>query len=353
MKGFVSGLMMATAMVLSATAAEAGAIAPNATPITFDPGIGSNLTVSGQLSGLAYYQTNATHAFPGDNSSYLDLDNAMVGIAKTDGIFQFDVQAGEYDFPVVGYPYTKASTTTSDTFGVVPIAYAKLQLSDTFSVEAGKLPTLIGAELPFTTQNANIERGLLWNQEPLISRGVQANYASGPLSVSVSWNDGNYTNRWNTFSGLISYAIDSVNTLAFDAAITGDSGPYAKNQIYDLMYTYSNAPWTVGPYVQYQTQSGNGDEWGVGLLASYQFTPTWSLNGRIEYEDSSNSSGLLIYGPGSSAFSATITPTWQKGIFFVRGELSYASLGSNSLGFGKLDNKNDTFRAMLETGVSF
>ena len=115
----------------------------------------------------------------------------------------------------------------------------------------------------------------------------------------------------------------------------------------------SDAPWTVGPYVQYQTQSGNGDEWGVGLLASYQFTPEWSLNGRVEYEDSSNNSGLFVYGPGSSAFSATITPTWQKGIFFIRGELSYASLGSNSLGFGKLDNKNDTFRAMLETGISF
>jgi hypothetical protein len=345
--------MMAGALALSATAAQAGAIAANSTPITFDPGIGSSLTVSGTLSGLAYYQTNPTHAFSGDHSTYLDLDNAMVGIAKTDGIFQFDVQAGEYDFPVVGFPYTKASTTTSGTFGVVPIAYAKLQLTDEFSVSAGKLPTLIGAELPFTTQNANIERGLLWNQEPLVSRGVQANYASGPVSVAVSWNDGNYTNLWNTFSGLISYAIDGANTLAFDASITGGSGPFAKLDTYNLMYTYSNAPWTVGPYLQYQTQSGNGNEWGIGLLASYQFTPEWSLNGRVEYEDSSNSSGLFVYGPGSNAFSATITPTWQKGIFFVRGELSYASLGSNALGFGTAGNKNDTFRALLETGISF
>ena len=349
---FVSGLMMAGALALSATAAQAGAIAPNAMPISFDAGFG-NIAVGGQITGLAYYQTNSTHAFPGDHETYLDLDNAMVSLAKTDGFFQFFVQAGEYSFPTVGYPYEKASTTTSDTFGVVPIAYAKLQLSDTFSVSAGKLPTLIGAELPFTTQNQNIERGLLWEQEPLISRGVQLNYASGPLSVAVSWNDGLYTNVFNTFSGLISYAFDSANTLAFDASITGNGGPYAKNDIYDLMYTYNNAPWTVGPYVQYQTQSGNGDEWGVGLLAAYQFTPTWSLNGRLEYEDASSDSGLLPFGVGSNAFTATITPTWQKGIFFVRGELSYASLGSNSLGYGKLYNKNDTFRALLETGVSF
>lgn len=346
--------MLAGAVALSATAAQAGAIAPNATPITFDPGIGSNLTVSGTLSGLAYYQTNATHAYSGDQQTYLDLDNALISIAKTDGVFQFFVEGGEYDFPTVGYPYTKASETTSDSFGVIPIAYAKLQLSDTFSVEAGKLPTLIGAELPFTAQNANIERGLLWNQEPLISRGVQANYASGPLSVSVSWNDGYYSNVWNTFSGLISYAFDSVNTLAFDVESTPDTAHSTGSSIYDLMYTYSNAPWTVGPYVQYQTASdGGGDEWGVGLLASYQFTPTWSLNGRLEYEDSSNHSTLLPFGMGSNAFTATVTPTWQKGIFFVRGELSYTDLGSNSLGYGKFDNKSDQFRAMLETGISF
>jgi hypothetical protein len=37
----ISGLMMAGALALSATAAQAGAIAGNSTPITFDSGFGN------------------------------------------------------------------------------------------------------------------------------------------------------------------------------------------------------------------------------------------------------------------------------------------------------------------------
>jgi hypothetical protein len=356
--------MMAGALALSATAAQAGAIAANSTPITVDPGIGSNLTVSGTLSGLAFYQTNAEHAAPGDSQTWADIDNAMVGIAKTDGFFQFDIQAGLYDFPTVGNPYVKATTTNSSTFGVVPIAYGKFQLSDTFSVSAGKLPTLVGAELPFTTQNINIERGLLWWQEPLVSRGVQANYASGPLSVAVSWNDGYYTNVWNSFSGLISYAFDSANTLAFDTSITEDTHATTGHQLYNLMYTYSSGDWMVGPYAQYESYDhSGGSEWGIGVLAAYQLTPTWSLNGRVEYEDTTDAGLEYAFPvPGyekADAFSVTFTPTWQKGIYFVRGELSYTDLPTYAhvsfigKGFGTAGTDADQFRAMIETGVQF
>ena len=74
-------------------------------------------------------------------------------------------------------------------------------LADSFSIEAGKLPTLIGDEYTFTFENMNIERGLLWNQEPAVSRGVQANYTAGPLTSRVSWNDGYYSNVYNWISG--------------------------------------------------------------------------------------------------------------------------------------------------------
>lgn len=361
MKNFVSGLLLAGAMsLIAAGSAEAGAIAANPNPITFDAGFG-NITVGGSLTGLAFYQNNAEHASPGDAETWADIDNAMVSIAKTDGFFQFFVEGGLYSFPTVGNPYDKSSDQNS-LLGVVPVAYAKFQLTDEFSIQAGKLPTLVGAELPFTTQNANIERGLLWWQEPIVSRGVQANYASGPLSISVSWNDGYYSNVWNTFSGLISYAINDANTLAFDTSITPDRGLIDGHQIYDLMYTYNAAPWTVGPYVQYENYShSGGSEWGIGVLASYQFTPEWSLNGRVEYETASSDCCALEYGPSSSAWSLTVTPTWQKGIFFIRGEASYTTLpdythftiGSTTfgLGFGTTGGKSDQFRALVETGI--
>jgi hypothetical protein len=373
MKKLVSGLLLSGALAVVSSGAHAAPIAANASPISIDTPLGA-VNISGQLSGLAFYQNNAVHAYPGDSETYFDVDNATVTVSKTTGMFQFYVQGGDYSFPTVGVPYDKSSDQNSF-FGAVPIAYGKIQFNDAFSISAGKLPTLVGTELGFTPQNLNIERGLLWYQEPLYSRGVQVNYASGPLSIAVSWNDGAYTNVWSSFSGLISYAIDSENTVAFDASVTPDMTNHLYEdrrpgqQIYDLMYTYASGPWTINPYIQYQNYNdhpsyypvfggkrSSGSDWGFAVLAGYQFTPEWSLNGRVEYETASGGSPdfyPLVYGPGSNAWSFTITPTYQKGIFFARGELSYASLGSFETGYGSDEDKSDQFRAMVETGIVF
>jgi hypothetical protein len=378
MKFSVSGMLVASALALSAgsayadaltTPAMTGPLTANPTPISFDSGIlDSPIYVTGAVTGLAQYQSNADHVNSGDGSTMIDLDNAWVSLQKTTGLFQFYVQAGLYSYPTLGQPYERSDDTTSGTFGAVPVAYAKLQLSDTFSVEAGKLPTLIGAEYANTTQNMNIERGLLWEQEPINSRGVQANYASGPLSISLSWNDGTYTNVWNTGSALISYAFDSANTLAAAASYTPGTGAFGlSNQIYNLIYTYNAAPFVLNPYVQYQKYDTSiagvhSENYGVGVLASYQFTPTWSLAGRVEYETISGFKifgAELGFGAKKEGYSFTVTPTWQKGIFFIRGEGSYTNvepyddLEGGPTGFGRSGTKDDQFRALLETGVIF
>jgi hypothetical protein len=357
-----------------ATPAMAGPLTSDGTPLSFDGGFGT-LYAGAALTGLAFYQSNASHAYPGDTATGFDLSNGQVWLEKNDGLIQFYVQGGIYSIPSVGASYVRSSQLTSHTFGSVAEGYVKIAPSDSFSVEIGKLPTLLGSEYTFTFQNMNIERGLLWNQEPAISRGVQANYASGPLTISVSWNDGYYSNRYDTLSGLISYAFNSANTLAF--AGSGNLGKsnaasFATNfilnnsQIYDLMYTYTAAPWTVSPYVQYQNIDKRSSffpivasmsDWGFGLLANYNFTPTFNLAGRAEYETSSGGiSGFetpLPYGAGSKVFSLTLTPTWQIKQFFVRGEASYTSLSHAAPGleFGKSFDKSDQFRLMVETGV--
>jgi hypothetical protein len=375
MKKLVSGLLLAAAFGMGAahadpvaTPAMGGSITNNPSPMSFDSGYG-DIFVTGALSGLAQYQSNATHLASGDGSSTADLSNAWVAIQKSDGLVQFYVQAGLYSFPTVGSPYEKSDDIGHDTFGYVPIAYLKLQLSDSFSVQAGKLPTLVGAELPTTVQNINIERGLLWFQEPLVSRGVQVNYASGPFSLSLSWNDGGYSNVWNTFSGLASYAMGDAGTIAFDTSITPARDFVAASQIYDLMYSVTSGSWFFGPYLQYQhydsTKAGGltiapgASDWGIGVLANYTISDTWSLGLRGEYEDSSGDGSAFIYGPGSDAWSFTVTPTWKKGIFFIRGEASYTTVGDYfkfagvGAGFGKSGTKSDQFRALLETGIVF
>jgi hypothetical protein len=368
-------------LLLTATAAYAdplsspgtsGPLSNNPAPISFDSRFGP-IYVSGQLTGLAFLQSNPQHAFPGDSSHTLDLTNGQIEVQKTDGLIQFYVQAGLYSFPTVGAPYENASHNTSDTYGVVPVAYLKIVPDDNWSIEAGKLPTLIGPESGFTFQNMNIERGMLWFQEPVVSRGVQVNYASGPVSLSLSWNDGFYSDRFNWASGLVTWTIDSANTLAFDAGANigrTDYGTFTANyflnngQIYDLMYTYNAAPWTVTPYVQYQRVDSSAslgivkqmDDWGFGLLGTYTFDPHWSLGGRVEYETSSG--GLpaqfpLAYGQGSREWSFTVTPTYQISRWFIRAEASYVTLANNSSGFGSTFTKPDQFRGLLEFGVDF
>lgn len=375
MKRLVALLLLTTTAAYADPLASPGTSGPlsnNPTPISFDAGLGP-IYVSGQATGLAFLQSNPQHEFPGDSDHTLDLTNAQVELQKTDGLIQFYVQAGLYSFPAVGAPYEKASDNTSDTFGVVPVAYLKIVPNDSFSIEAGKLTTLIGPESGFTFQNMNIERGLLWTQEPTVSRGVQANYTNGPIALSVSWNDGYYSDRFNWASGLVTWTIDSANSLAFDAGANVGKTDYStftanyflnNGQIYDLMYAYSNAPWTVAPYAQYQRMDSSPslgivksmDDWGFGLLGTYAFNPNWSLSGRVEYQNSGG--GLpgqftLPYGQGAKEWSFTATPTYQISRWFIRGELSYASLDHNASGFGTAFDKSDQFRGLLEAGITF
>ena len=95
------------------------------------------------------------------------------------------------------------------------------------------------------------------------------------------------------------------------------------------------------------------------MLAKYAVTPEFSLGARAEYISSSGdaASGApnLLYGPGSKAWSATVTPTWQKGVLFVRGELSYVRLTDYApgLGFGAAGDDRGQVRAMAEAGILF
>ena len=76
--------------------------------------------------------------------------------------------------------------TISDLYGPVPVAFLKLQPGKNTSIEIGSLPTLIGAEYTFTFENMNVERGLLWNQENAVNRGIQINQTIGKFSGSLS-----------------------------------------------------------------------------------------------------------------------------------------------------------------------
>jgi len=90
----------------------------------------------------------------------------------------------------------------------------------------------------------------------------------------------------------------------------------------------------------------------------------FSIAGRAEYIASSGGDcGVaadcaptnLFYGPKSRAWSLTVTPTYQRGIFFARTELSYTRIDrvTEGYGFGSNFDKRDQVRGMFEAGVLF
>src|SRR5262249_49101481 len=133
-----------------------GPLVPNANPYSIDGGPLGNIYVDGIVSGFGMTQSNPTAV---DHFDRLDLDNGQIFIQKNDGLVQFYLQAGGYTLPSLGTSYRDIVNSTGDLFGPVPVAYLKLAPSEHFSVQAGKLFTLIGAENTFTFQNYNIERG--------------------------------------------------------------------------------------------------------------------------------------------------------------------------------------------------
>jgi len=361
------------------TPAMSGPLAVNPNPMTFDLGfLGKKLYLTGAVTGLGQWQNNVA---PGDHRALVDLSNAQIFINKTDGVYQYFLQVGAYSLPDLGTPYLSASKTPKATYGLLSQGFIKIAPNSNFSIEAGALPTLIGAEYTFSFENMNIERGLLWNQEPAVSRGVQVNYTAGPVAFALSWNDGFYSKHYSWLSGSATWTINKTNTLAFVGAgntehtnVATSATPLLLNneQIYNVIYTHTEGPWIVSPYFQYTHVPSipaigvlhDASTYSAALFVNYTFDSKSKFSGfslpvRVEYISSTgnalNGAPNLIYGPGSKAWSITVTPTYQYKIYFVRAEFSYVDASSTTPGsvFGPTGTATSQTRGLIETGVLF
>lgn len=341
-------------------------------PATFDAGPLGKLSANAIVSGFGLWQDNH---IPGDDIGQAALSNGQIFIQKADGKVQYFIEAGAYALPSLGTPFLPADKTVSDFYGPVPVAFLKLQAGKTTQLLIGELPTLIGAEYTFTFENMNIERGLLWNQENAINRGIQINQTLGKyLTASLSWNDGFYSNRYSWLSGSLTFT-KGPHALAFVAG--GNAGQTAyqtaatpvqnNSSIYNVIYTYTKGAWLIQPYFQYTnvpTNAAIGVDKGAStsggaFLISRVFKHGFSLPARVEYITSSGSTSdeavNLMYGPGSAATGITVTPTVQKGAMFFRGDLSWVHASSYAPGyvFGSAGTNPNQARAVAEIGFVF
>jgi hypothetical protein len=342
-------------------------------PATFDAGPLGRLSVNGIVTGFAQFQNNYV---PGDNNSQATLSNGQIFIQKADGKLQYYIQAGVYTMPTLSVPFVNAQNTVNNFYGPVPVAYLKWQAAKNTQFLIGSLPTLMGAESTFTYQNFNIERGLVWNQENAINRGIQVNQTMGKyLSASISWNDGYYSNRYSWLSGSATFTkgphslvYDGMGNLGQTKFQTAATPVQNNSYMHTVIYTFTKGAWIVQPYFQYSkvpTNAKVGVEKGTSSTGgafnvSYAFKKGFSLPARVEYITSSGSAidgsvNLLGFGAGSAGTSFTATPTYQKGGMYVRSDLAWVHASSYTPGavFGKTGTAADQFRGVLEFGFIF
>jgi hypothetical protein len=342
-------------------------------PATFDAGPFGKLSVNGIVTGFAQFQNNPV---PGDDNAQATLSNGQIFIQKADGKFQWFVQAGVYTMPTLSVPFVNAQNTVNNFFGPVPVAYAKWQAAKNTQFLVGSLPTLMGAESTFTYQNFNIERGIVWNQENAINRGIQVNQTIGKyLSAALSWNDGYYSNRCSWLSGSAtltkgphSLVYDGMGNLGQTVYQTAATPIQNNGYMHAVIYTYTKGPWIISPYFQYGKLPANvrvgvpkaTSATGGALNVSYAFKSGFSLPVRVESITSSGSAtdgsvNLLGFGAGSGGTTFTATPTYQKGGMYVRSDLAWVRATNYTPGsvFGKTGTDANQFRAVLEFGFIF
>ena len=343
-------------------------------PATFDAGPLGKLSVNGIITGYSVFQNNP---MPGDDNAQATLSNGQIFIQKADGKLQYYIQAGVYTMPTLSVPFADAQHTVSNFYGPVPVAYLKLQAAKNTQFLIGSLPTLMGAESTFTYQNFNIERGIVWNQENAINRGIQVNQTLGKyLSAAISWNDGYYSNRYSWLSGSAtltkgphSLVYDGMGNLGQTVYQTSAMPNYLNNgYMHAVIYTYTKGPWIVSPYFQYGKVPTNTKVFvpkgtsatGGAINASYAFKSGFSLPARLEFLTSSGSTSdgsvnMVGFGPGSGGVTFTATPTYQKGGIYLRSDLAWVHATSYTPGnvFGKTGTDADQFRGVLEFGFIF
>ncbi len=371
-------------MLQSATALTSPANIP------LDAGPLGTLQLSGGVDGYAYGQTGTSpHGAPGgsaagDSATGVNLSNAMIGLQKTSGVFQFTLDLGAVNgLPTLGLAYPKASLKVYRASPVY-LGYITIAPANTpFTISIGQINSLEGYEGGLDWQNANIFTSAMWFISNQNSLGVSGTYAKGPLSVSVAYGDGWDTRVFNFLQASVTYTIDSANSL--DVYYGGNLGrtggnaityfqmpvgaaPYLVNsQTFGAYDAYTRGNLTLVPELQYvyakpdqrvsiAKYTGN---FSAALFADYGFGASpYSLGAMASYFDNVGAQGNWYIAPRAAGFGVELTPTWQHKAFFARLSVGYVYLlntgkGTGYPAYGTAGNGRNVLQSAFEAGILF
>jgi len=340
--------------------------------------------LSGVLRGMETLTTNvnatgnlANGGGP-DQASRFNISSAFLNVTRNTGTLRYGASAGIYNIPVLGVSGNKTLEAGANTnlYGPLPSIYASINPNEQLSITVGKLATLIGQEYTYTYLNSNIQRGLVWNMETAVSRGVRLSATGRKYTGALEVNDGFYSGHFLGLEGSLTLATDANTTYQFVFVIPNANAPanptasVANKQLLNFMYTATRGRWTLAPYLlfvrspQSSTLGYTSAEsaYGIVFLSTYTLNRSWSVASRIEdianqsrANDLSPNADLVGYGPGSGAWTFTVTPTYRYKQLLIRAEVSQVNARSAAAGaaFGFSGNQRNQFRIVIESGLQF
>ncbi len=222
------------------------------------------------------------------------------------------------------------------------------------------------------------------------SRGVEGNFTKGPISVSVTYGDGNDTGVFNYMTFLATYNFNKTDNLnLFGGVELSPTGPNAfgyggttvganglnsvNNNIFGAWYTKQLGNLSLTPEVQYQYSTplhryaGAGFEipkytsnFGAALFADYAFgSSPYSIGAWVEYATSNGDSTWFI-APHAELVGFSVAPTWQYKNLYARLNAGYVHLLNGSYSgtgvtgaYGDNGTGRDQMIGMLEGGLLF
>ena len=234
-------------------------------------------------------------------------------------------------------------------------AYANYMfpVADGLTITAGKMPTIVGAEVVQAPWNFNITRGILWDLQPVVETGATANLQMGGFNALLGTANSNglagdafgtdvdFT-KGKSIMAQLGWSNDTfgaaVNYVGGKNNVAAPNGRFYKSNIVDIVLSadptdalsmWFNFDW-IGHRVDptFAANNGRTDVFGFGLAGRYEVTDKIGLALRGEYQF--DRKGALIAGPLASSnidtqrWTVTLTGDYSftENLMF-RGEFRY------------------------------
>jgi len=300
-----------------------------------------NIDLNMVLTGDYFYTFHRNQKIEGvDNYKESFSYSIFAGIyksASSNSPLGFGFSFGEAWFPVVGIePFPKpddingAFSDSNNNFGIFE-AYGEVKFSS-FTLKIGRFATNIGGEAPFTWQNINIQRGLVWYGEPVFFDGIRVSTEVKKFEIYVGVNDRDTDDGKLAVEGGISYSLGKISTSI--NLLIPDTQDQWNTRTINLTVNINNfekLPLTFYmDYLDTPQEGDNANSYGLALLGEYKFNKKISFGGRVEYIKNDGDGDNYGIGVGNNAWTLTITPKYQfNKHFYIRAEGSYVKLGKD------------------------